>query len=205
MSQQIQELIDKIKSEGIQIAEKKTQELEARAQSHAKEIVEQARQQADQLIREAKQEAQKIKETTQIALKHASRDMLLSLRREIEQTLNRIIAMNVSDTMTPENLTTIISALIKDHLNQNVSDNSIQVSLSSTDLERLKESFIAKLKEEIKQPIEFQSSENVTKGFTISFDNGKSCFEFTEMSLAEFLSAYLNRELASLLKEIAVS
>ena len=74
-------------------------------------------------------------------------------------------------------------------------------SRAEKDLKKLKEGFLAKLKDQVKHPIQFQLAQDFGYGFTISFDNGRSCFDFTDKSLAEFLSQYLNQELSLLLKE----
>ena len=56
------------------------------------------------------------------------------------------------------------------------------------------------MKEHIKGGIEFKPSSNINAGFSISFDKGKSFFDFTEEGLKEALCAYLNPEVEKLLK-----
>ena len=68
------------------------------------------------------------------------------------------------------------------------------------DLEKLQKGLMAKLQQDVKKGVTFQSTE-IAKGFTISFDGGKSYFDFSDASLAEYLSAALNPEVANLLKE----
>ncbi|MBI5415751.1 MAG: hypothetical protein HZA29_02945, partial [Candidatus Omnitrophica bacterium] len=68
------------------------------------------------------------------------------------------------------------------------------------DLRELRDGSLAKLQKQIKHPVHFEACEDIGKGFTVSFDNGKSSFDFSEAALAEYLSVYLNEELAALLK-----
>jgi len=201
MSQQVQELIDKIKSEGVQAAEDKAREIENQAKDQAQSIIADSKRQAEQIIVEAKQEVKKMQESTRMALKQSSRDMLLSLRKEIEQTLQKIITTQVSDTLTSENLATILEAVIQKFIEDKASDSEIVVNLNPEDLEQLKSGFIAKLQKQLKQPIKFRSSDDIGKGFSISFDAGKSAFDFTDASLAEQLGSYLNTQVADLVKE----
>ncbi|VAX38022.1 hypothetical protein MNBD_UNCLBAC01-725 [hydrothermal vent metagenome] len=201
MSQQVQELIDKIKSEGVAAAEDKAKEIETQAESKAKDIVAGAQSQAEQIIAEAKQKAQTTQQSTEMALKQSSRDMLLSLRKKIEQSLQKIISAEVDDALTSENLSNILTNLSNKFFENKDSNENIFVTLSDEDLSSLKDGFIAKLKEQLKQPITFQSSDDVSKGFAISFDSGKSAFDFTDASLAEYLGLYLNEHVASLLKD----
>ena len=58
-----------------------------------------------------------------------------------------------------------------------------------------------KLQEKIKKSITFHSSEGLKTGFTISFDQGKSSFDFSDTSLIEYLGEYLKKEIFELLKE----
>lgn len=201
MESQVQGLIDKIKTEGIQEAEQKAGEIEQQAQSRGQDIINKAKQRADELIVGARQESKKIREATQTVLLQASRDMLLNLRKEIETILERIVAGDIHKALTPEELSGIIEETVKGYLAQNSDVSDITVTLASRDLKKLKEGFIAKLKTKIKQPITFQSADDMGAGFTISFDNGKSCFDFTDKSLVEYLGGYLNAEVSSLLKK----
>ncbi len=203
MPRQLQELIDQIKKEGIQAAENKAREIETEAQKKARALIEQAQAQASQLIARAQEECQKRTQATQMALKQAGRDMLLELKREIQRTLGKVILLDISEALAPQTLAHILEALIKKFPEQPSDHLDIRVVLSPSDLEKLKIGFIEKLKHELKKPIELRSSEDIQAGFTISFDGGKSSLDFTDRSLAEYLSLFLNPEVASLLKEAA--
>ena len=66
MTQQLQELIDKIKQEGVQQSEKEAQEIIAKAQSQAQQIIDAAKQKADKLIAEAKAEIKRSEESQRL-------------------------------------------------------------------------------------------------------------------------------------------
>ncbi len=201
MSQQLQELIDKIKQEGVQAAEQKAREIEAEAQKKAEVLISQAQGQASQLIDQAHKECQKLTQTTRTALKQASRDTLLELKTQIQRILERLVLTQVTASLAPEVLAHILEGLIKKSLEHKIGPENINIVLSPADLEKLKKGFIAKLHQELKKPIEFRSSDDIKGGFTISFDGGKSSFDFSDASLAEYLSGALSPEIASFLKE----
>ena len=77
----------------------------------------------------------------------------------------------------------------------------IKAEVNKADADKLKNGLFKKLQDQLKKPIAFESTADVEKGFIISFDGGKSSFDFSDDSLAEFLSIYLNEEIASLLKK----
>jgi len=197
MSQQVQELIDKIKSEGVQAADKKAKEIESEAQAVAQKIIDDAHVQSKRIIADAQTQAEKTKTSTEMALKQSARDMLLALRKEIESILQGVIAKEIKDSLSPEQLGGILKEVIK----KSAASDAVEVTLSSSDLDKIKKGFAAKLQQEIKQPIAFKANDGITSGFTISFDEGKSCFDFSEASLTAYLSSYLNEQVALLLNE----
>ena len=77
------------------------------------------------------------------------------------------------------------------------------ISLKKEDLEKLEKGFLQELKEKVKSGITLKSTADISGGFTISFDSGKSHLDFTDHALAEYLSSLLKPKLAELLKEIA--
>ena len=201
MPEQIQELISKIKTEGIEEAQKKAKVIEAQAQEQAQRIVAKAKEEANRLMAEANVNIQKSKEAAEKALQQAARDTLLNLRQDIQKTLKRITLENVGKALTPDELSAIIAHLIEKSFDKKSSAKDMRIILSDADCEKLKKGLVSKLQEKLKEEIRLQSSSEVTKGFLISFDGGKSAFDFTDESLTEFLSAYLNPEIAALLED----
>ncbi len=200
MPHQVQELIDKIKLEGIDIADKKSHEIEQIAQQKAESIVNEAKAKADEMIVTAKEEIKKMQESTQMALKQSSRDVLLSLRKEIEGTLQGVVSNEIKDSLNVETLSSILTEIIKDYL-KGKKEESVEVVLSKENADKLKDGFISKLQKQLKNPLTIKSSADVGAGFTISFDAGKSNYDFSDSSLAEYLSSFLNDRVSALLKE----
>ena len=200
MSQQVQELIDKIKEEGLQAADQKAREIEEQAKRNAQGILNEANKRAQELLLDAEEEIRKKQEASRTALQQASRDTLLSLKKEVQKILQRIVATQIADALTPQKLSDIIAQVIHKAIDGKSADAGVEGVLSPEDLKELRDGFLAKLQNQLKHPVHFQASEDIGKGFTVSFDQGKSSFDFSEAALAEYLSVYLNEELAALLK-----
>ena len=47
----------------------------------------------------------------------------------------------------------------------------------------------------MEKKIILKPAEEISGGFTISFDNGKSCYDFTDKALAEYIGTYLKPKL----------
>lgn len=200
MSQQVQELIDKIKNEGLQAADQKARELEEQAKRNAQGILNEANKRAQDLLLDAEEEIRKKQEASRTALRQASRDTLLSLKKEVQKLLRKVITAQVADALTPQKLSDIIAGIAHKAVEGKSADAGIEVVLSPKDLKELRDGVLAQLQKQFKGPVHFQASEDIGKGFTVSFDQGKSSFDFSQEALAEYLSVYLNEELAALLK-----
>ena len=200
MSQQVQELIDKIKTEGLAAADQKARELEEQAKRNAQGILNEANKRAQDLLLDAEEEIRKKQEAARMALQQASRDTLLSLKKEVQKLLQKVIAAQVADALTPQKLSDIIAEIAHKAVDGKSADAGIEVVLSPKDLKELRDGFLAQLQKQFKCPVHFQASEDIGKGFTVSFDQGKSSFDFSQEGLAEYLSVYLNEELAALVK-----
>jgi len=201
MAEEIKELIAKIQTEGIQQAENKAKAIEAEAKRRAEIILEEARKESAKIISIAKEDSAKMEEAGRLALKQAARDSLLNLRKEINRLLDKIILMRVSEALGPQELQKLINSLFKEHAGEEKA--GAVISLKKEDLEKLEKGFLQELKEKVKSGITLKSTADISGGFTISFDSGKSHLDFTDHALAEYLSSLLKPKLAELLKEIA--
>ena len=203
MSEQLKNLLNKIKSEGIQAAEDRAREIESDAQKEAENIVGEAKKQAKKIIGDAKADTQKMKKSGEASLKQASRDLMLSVKNEIKKVFDKIIIAEVDNSLNTKELTSILNKLIEKYAQKNAQNSDIKVLLNKEDLKKLEDTFIAKLKTKFKEKIEFKPASDVNAGFVISFDKGSSYYEFTDEALAECLSSYLNEKLSELLKDSA--
>lgn len=200
MSEQIKDLIEKIQQEGIAAAEAKAKEIETEAKAQAEEIIQKAKKQAQELIENAQTNTAKIQQNTNSLLIQAARDLLLNLKKEINDILHRIIINQIQAVLSPEDLVKIITMLIKDCAQKQTGE--IIVCLSSHDLEKLEKNFRDKISSSIKNGIVLRPSEDISAGFTISYDEGMSFFDFSDKALAEYISLYLKPKLAEILKDI---
>ncbi|MBU1887899.1 MAG: hypothetical protein KKB46_01690 [Candidatus Omnitrophica bacterium] len=200
MSEQLKQLLDKINQEGVQRAEENKKAIESKARAEAQKIIENAGKESKRLKAEAEEEIRKMKDATEASLKQGARDLVLSLKEEVQQILKKIITAETSAALSSEEIAVTLGRLIENYCQKNGETSDIKVLLSKKDQEGLKNSALSKLKNSLKQGIEFKTSPNIKAGFFISFDEGKSFFDFTEEGVAEALSAFLNPEVSKLLK-----
>ncbi|MFA5118719.1 MAG: V-type ATP synthase subunit E family protein [Candidatus Omnitrophota bacterium] len=200
MAEQIKDLIEKINQEGIRAAEENAREIKKEAVEKAAVIIEKASVEAHGIVLAAKEEGALLQKNTLALLQQASRDMLLGLKKEISSMLDALIVSNIRQALSPEELANILASLIKEASGKEKAQ--VIVSLKKEDCAALEKYFIGKLKDQLKAGITCKPSEDVLGGFVISYDGGRSHFDFTDKALAEYIGAYLKPALKSVMKDI---
>ena len=198
MSEELKGLIEKIQMEGIQAAEEKAKAILGEARRQAAAIVEKTNRDAQKLMQEANERIAKTEEASRLALKQAGRDTMISLKKEINSLLDKIIRASIQGALSPQELDKIITGLIKEISHKR--KEGIEITLKKEDIERMEQGFLSELKEEIKKGVVLKPSEEISAGFFISFDSGKSHFDFTDKALADYLATYLKPKLIEMLK-----
>lgn len=198
MAEEIKGLIEKIQQEGIKVAEEEAKAILEEVKREAATILERANSDAQKLIQEANERIAKTEEASRLALKQAGRDTVISLRKEINSLLDKIMRSAIQETLKPQELGKIISDLIKEISQKH--KEGVEITLKKEDREKVEKGFLSQLKGEIKKGIVLKSLEEISAGFLISFDSGKSHFDFTDKALAEYLAVYLKPKLLELLK-----
>ncbi|MDI6759094.1 MAG: V-type ATP synthase subunit E family protein [Candidatus Omnitrophota bacterium] len=197
MTESIQALIDKINQEGIQAAEEKAKEIELQANIKAEEILKKASLKAEEMERDTCEKITKLQEKERMLIKQAGRDFLLELREEINTMLHKLVEKQIQSSLTSENMLKILTSIIQSAALEEKSE--IIITLNEDDLKILEAGFLAKLKEEVKKEIVLKPSDVIRGGFVISFDAGKSHFDFSNKELAEYITAFLKPELKEIL------
>jgi V/A-type H+-transporting ATPase subunit E len=198
MAEEIKSLIEKIQQDGIKVAEEKAKGIEDQAKKEADLILQNARVEAERLLSEAKDNLAKMEQSQKALLAQAGRDLLLTLKKEINAMLERLILQEIQGSITPEAMADILGQIIKEQ--SKLGKEDIIVTLKKEDLNKLEKNFLARLKEEAKKGIVLKPSEEVRAGFLISFDNAKSYYDFSDQALSEYIGTYLKPKLAELLK-----
>jgi V/A-type H+-transporting ATPase subunit E len=200
MAEELKGLIEKIREEGIAAAEAKARAIEDEARRRAEAVLKEARRESERIMAETKARIAKMEESTRASLAQAGRDTIILLRKEVNATLEQLVASRVRDSLYGiEELAKIIHLLVKSCSPEKAGD--IVISLKKEDLERLKSGLLADLKEELKKGIVLKPSDEISGGLVISFDKGKSHFDFTDKAICEYISGYIKPALSETLKD----
>ena len=199
MEEQLKELIDKIKTEGVGEAEQKADEIKKEAERQAADIIAKARKEAEGIVGKAKAEAARFEETGKESVKHAGRDLVLELKSSITQLFETVVASEVKDSLSDDALQEIIPKLIASWQKKGVDD--IQVLLPPADIEKIEKGLLEKLSAEMKKGVEFKPLPEIQAGFRIGEKKGEAYYDFTDKGITEHLVEYLSPKLAECIKE----
>jgi vacuolar-type H+-ATPase subunit E/Vma4 len=197
MAEDIKNLIEKIQKEGVKVAEDKAREIEEKARLQVSQIMEKAKKQAEGIICDAQDTVAKMEESAKVSLKQSGRDLLIAVKTEVNNILNKLITSSVRQSLDAQELSKIITTLVKEHKGKD--KEGIIVSLNKADLEKLEKGFLGELKEEIKKGLTLKPSEDISGGFIISYDSGKSHFDFTDKALADYIGSYIKPKIGEIL------
>jgi V/A-type H+-transporting ATPase subunit E len=200
MAEEIKELIEKIRSEGVRAGEDKAKAIELDALKRARKITVDAEAEAKRILSEARGSISRSEESSRSSLKQAARDVIIGLKKEILAILNKMTLSHVHKTLTIEETGKLIAHLLKECKAKDKGD--VIVSLKKEDAEKLAGVLMSELSGELKKGLVLKPSEDIRGGFTISYDHGKSYYDFTDRALADYIGSYIRPKLFSILKEI---
>lgn len=202
MDVQLQELIDKIKKDGVAAAEEQASKIIEEAEKKADEIKKAAKQEAEDIIKASKAETERMEKASNEAITQAGRNMLLSFKDSLISELDLLIQKETENALSKDVLSKLIPETIKEWC-KNYDASELSVLLKESDLKLLESAFTKELKDEISKGIEIKPDKTLSSGFRIGVKNGAAYYDYSAESLAEMFSAYLNPKVAGLLKEAA--
>ena len=202
MDFQLQELIDKIKKDGVSSAEAAAAQITADAEKKAASIVEEAQKKSDDMIKNAKSEIARLEKASEDAVTQACRNMLISFRDSLVAELDGIIQSETAKSYSPDLMKTLIPETVKAWI-KNADASELSVILSEKDLKSLEDELKAALKTEISKGLEIKPDSTLSAGFRIGVNNGAAFYDYSAESVADLFSAYLNPRVAAIMKEAA--
>jgi len=193
-------LIERIKSDGIDEAKKRSEEIIKEAGAEAARIIDAARSEAGLMMEAADAEALKRETSGRKALELAARDAVIQVRGSITDMFGSIIKREYGGAVSGDNLAGLILKVIEGWQGSGKGDADLEVLLSDADRKVLFESFMSRLREDMKAGIELKVHPDIEKGFRIGEKEGHLHYDFSDEAVAELLSMNLNGGLAEILK-----
>jgi len=202
MDVQLQELIDKIKKDGVASAEAAAADIIAQAEKKAADLVAEAEHKAAAVIKSAKTETERLEKASIDAVRQASRNVLIAFRDGINAQLDAFIKTETEKAYSADMLKTLIPETVKLWASHPDAE-SISVLLSEKDRKALESGFMSALKDQISKGLEIKTDSNAASGFRIGTKDGRAYYDFSAEAVANLFAAYLNTRTAGILKDAA--
>lgn len=202
MEVQIQNLVDKIKKDGIASAEEQAAAIIGEAEKRAKAIVETAQADAAALLKKAETESERFAQASEAAVKQACRNALIAFQEGLVKALDSFIKTETNKAYTADVLKSLIPETVKGWLKEHT-DDDLAVILSPANAKELEGALSGAFKKEIEKGIEIKSDTQLSGGFRIGIKDGSAYYDFSAEAVADLFSNYVSSRAARLLKDAA--
>ena len=200
MEIQLQELIDKIRKDGVEAAEVQAEAILNAAKAEAQKMIADAQTAADKIVTDAKNENIRMVKSSEDAIRQAGRNLLISFRESVARELKAIVGESVAAAYSSQSLEQIIINVVERWARAPETEN-LTVILNGDDLERLEKTLLASLKERMQKGITLKANDNFDGGFRIVVGDGTVYYDYSTQAVVEMLSNYLSPKVAQLMKE----
>lgn len=198
MDVKLENLIEKIKREGVLEAQKTSEQIIKKAHHQAQDIIETARKDADQMRNKAQKDADQFSQSSQAALIQAARDVVLNIRERLIELCDTVFKRQVQETLTPQGVKELIFKVVEKW--SYAKGQTIEVLLSEKDAEAVQELIVAGVKEKGAKQIVVRAIPSLEKGFRIGIKGEDVYYDFSDESIVEALQSMVNPMLGALIK-----
>lgn len=196
MEIQVQQLLETIKKDGIEAADKQSAEIITKAREEAERIVNEARKQAEESRTQAEENVKRLEASARAAIAQAGRDLTLAVQAKLKEIFDGIVLSTVKEQYSAETLEKAIVATVSALADTSKAD----LVLSPDQEKKLAASLKAKIADALKKGLEIKPSARIDGGFLIQEKDGKAYYDFSTQTVAQAISVYLNPFLAEIVK-----
>jgi V/A-type H+/Na+-transporting ATPase subunit E len=201
MENKLQELTNKIYSEGIEKANREAEEILSRARADSEKMRSEAEKEAAEIITKAEKEAEDLKKNVHSEIRLSARQAVNSVKQKITGLVTaKPTGTAVKKAMDDrEFMQKIIVAAIKNWDPKSSGGIDIAVLLPEKDRKELNDYFSKKQKELLDNGLELKFDDGMRSGFKIGPKDGSYQISFTEEDFENFFRNYLRPRTTELL------
>lgn len=194
MEQQIQDLINSIKKDGIDSATNESKRIIEEAEKKAETIISQANAEKEKLIADGMRQLEKEKESFSQSLKMAARDLSLSFKKEVEGKIQALLDEKVKgafdEVLLKDLLKTVIEAEFK---------CDVTVELPQEKKTQVASSLASELASSLNKGVELSFSSSLQGGFRVIAKDGRAFIDLSDDEVTKLLYPYLSSSVRDLI------
>lgn len=199
MAEELQALLDKIQMEGVAKAEAKAAEIVAEAKKQAAKIVADAKAEEAAAKERVENEAKLFQERAEANVRQAARDVVLGVRKSVDDTLDRLLLAKVSGAMDATFVQKTLADLLPRYAASADAKDGIGVAVPPAQVAAIRDALLATLQGEAAKGVDIQSDDDLTAGFCVTLAGGRVEYDFSDDAIRAEMSRMLRPELAKLL------
>ena len=198
MADDLKGLLERIQKEGLAQAEATKEETLQAAKNQAASLVAEAKAQAEKLVAEARREAALLREKGEQSLRQAARDVLLSLRQQLEERVVAVARSLAAESTTPENVAEIVTAMARGYLEAE-REGRIELQVPKEQRQAVANALASRLGADLAGRCTLAPAPAVDAGFRLVVSGQDIVYDFTDASLAETMASFLSPRLAEII------
>lgn len=201
MENKLQELTEKIYSEGIDKANKEAEEIISRAREDAEKKHKEADKEAEAIIEKAKKEAEELKKNVQSEVQLSARQAINTIKQQITDLITaKSTGTDIKKALDDkEFMQKIIETAIKNWDPKSAQGIDVAVLLPEKDRKKLDDYFSTKQKALLEGGLELNFDDSMESGFKIGPKDGSFMISFTDQDFESFFRHYLRPRTTELL------
>ena len=195
MSENLNELLDKIQREGVDKANVAAAKVKSDAEAKAKAVLAEAEAKAKSLLEDAKKQAEAYAESSKRTIQQSAKNTLIEVENAVTALFDKLLAKEVSSATADAGLVAGLAAeAVRAYAN---GTGKVEVAAGA----KLCDALRAKLSAQAANGgVDVVLDETAGTGFRVLLAGGRVEHNFTGQAIAEFLSRQLRPALAELLK-----
>ncbi len=194
MEQQIQDLINSIKKEGIDSANEEKKKIIEEAEAKAAAIIKEANAEKDKLLSDSMRQIEKEKESLRESLKMAARDLSLSFKKEVELKIQTLLDEKVKNAFDYDTLKSLLKTVI-----ENEFKGDVAVVLPDDKKKEIALSLAEELAGELSRGVELTFSQSLSGGFRVVAKDGRAYIDLSDDECAKLLYPYISSSVRELI------
>lgn len=202
MPEQLQNLLQRIRTEAVDQADQEATVILEGARQKASAIVQEAEEKAKAALEKADRDALQFTERSHRALDQAGRDLLISVGNGVQEILQQVIEAEVSTKLTGTFLTDLLDKVVSAYA-AGGAPGDLEIVSGPEDVESLRSYFQAKLKSRLAGGGQVTLDERLGAGFKVHLTEGHVSHDFSAEAVAEALGALLQPHLAEIVRKAA--
>ena len=199
MAEELQALLDRIQTEGVAKAEAEAARIVAEAKKKASDIVAAAKAEEAAAKERSAAEAKLFQERAEANVRQAARDVVLGVKKSVDDTLGRLLLAKVSGAMDAAFVQKTLAALLPQYAAAPDAADGVGVVVPPEQAAAVRDALIGAFQGEAAKGIDVQSDSELTAGFRVVLAGGRIEYDFSDEAIREEMSRMLRPELAKLL------